>query len=184
MDVCTGTGDLAIAYARRGHAPVIGADFCREMLVLGQKKREKLGVEHQITFVSADTMQLPFSDGFFQLVVVAFGLRNVSDTARGLAEMVRVCQPLGRVAVLEFSLPEWQPLKAIYGGYFRHVLPRVGQFLAKNKQDAYSYLPASVSEFPSGPALVKKMEEAGLVSVSYRPLTLGVATLYLGSKPQ
>jgi demethylmenaquinone methyltransferase/2-methoxy-6-polyprenyl-1,4-benzoquinol methylase len=86
------------------------------------------------------------------------------------------------VAVLEFSHPRWQPFKAVYGWYFRHVLPRIGQALARNRQDAYSYLPASVGEFPSGEALAERMRAAGLKDVSYHPLTLGVATLYMGAK--
>ena len=99
----------------------------------------------------------------FQVVTVAFGLRNVADTDQGLREMTRVCRPQGRVAVLEFSMPRRQPMKALYGWYFRHVLPRIGQWLARNDHEAYSYLPESVSEFPEGPALVARMEAAGLL---------------------
>ena len=88
---------------------------------------------------------------------VAFGLRNVADTDRGLAEMTRVCRPGGQVAVLEFSTPRWQPLRGIYLLYFRHILPRIGQFFARNKSDAYEYLPASVAQFPDGEALAERM---------------------------
>jgi demethylmenaquinone methyltransferase/2-methoxy-6-polyprenyl-1,4-benzoquinol methylase len=183
LDLCTGTGDLALAYDRaaRGRTPVVGADFCRPMLVIGHGKARKASAE-QVTFVEADAQHLPFPDDAFQIVSVAFGLRNVSDTDQGLREMVRVCQPGGRIAVLEFSMPRWQPFRAIYGWYFRHVLPRIGQALARNRQDAYNYLPQSVSEFPCGEALAERMRAAGAREVHYYPLTLGVATLYVGIK--
>jgi demethylmenaquinone methyltransferase/2-methoxy-6-polyprenyl-1,4-benzoquinol methylase len=133
--------------------------------------------------LEADAQQLPFSDDSFEIVSVAFGLRNVTDTDRGLREMTRVCAAGGRVVVLEFSMPRWQPLKALYGAYFRYVLPRIGQLLARNREEAYNYLPASVGEFPQGDALAAKMRDAGLTDVVWYPLTLGVATLYIGSKP-
>jgi demethylmenaquinone methyltransferase / 2-methoxy-6-polyprenyl-1,4-benzoquinol methylase len=184
LDVCTGTGDLAFAFykATRGKAPIVAADFCREMLDIGEQKRKHAGVNGQLTFVEADAQRLPFADDHFQIVSVAFGLRNVADTDQGLREMTRVCQPGGRVAVLEFSMPRWQPLKALYGWYFRHVLPRIGQWLARNEHRAYCYLPESVGEFPAYEALAERMRAAGLSQVTFRPLTFGVATLYVGVK--
>ena len=183
LDLCTGTGDLALAYyqAGRGRAPVVGADFCHPMLVVGRGKAAQAKAE-RLTFVEADAQRLPFEENQFQIVSVAFGLRNVTDTDRGLREMLRVCRPGGRIAVLEFSLPRWQPFKFLYGWYFRHVLPRIGQALARNRQDAYHYLPQSVDEFPSGEALAERMRTAGARQVNYYPLTLGVATLYVGTK--
>ncbi len=185
LDVCTGTGDLAFAFLKRtaDRVPVVAADFCREMLEIGQQKVERVGQAERVTFVEADTEHLPFGDDTFQVVSVAFGLRNVSDTDQGLSEMTRVCRPQGRVAVLEFSMPRRQPMKALYGWYFRHVLPRLGQWLARNDHEAYSYLPESVGEFPEGPELVSRMEAAGLRQVRYYPLTFGIATLYVGVKP-
>lgn len=184
LDVCTGTGDLAIAYFRhsRGRVPVVATDFCAEMLLLGEKKKRRLGADGELRFMEADTTRLPFEDNSFQLVTVAFGLRNVSDTNGGLREMMRVCQPGGRVCVLEFSMPEHQPMKSIYAAYFRHVLPRIGQYLARNRQEAYDYLPQSVAQFPSGAALAEQMEAVGLKDVEYRPFTMGIATLYMGRK--
>jgi demethylmenaquinone methyltransferase/2-methoxy-6-polyprenyl-1,4-benzoquinol methylase len=184
LDLCTGTGDLALAYFRatRGAARVVGADFCHEMLVLGEAKARAAGAGDRLTFVEADAQRLPLPDNTFQVVCVAFGLRNVTDTDRGLREMARVCRPGGTVAVLEFSQPNWQPFRAVYGWYFRHVLPRIGQALARNRQDAYNYLPESVGEFPSGEALAERMRAAGLHAVRHRALTLGVATLYTGVK--
>lgn len=185
LDLCTGTGDLALAYHRaaEGRAQIVGADFCHEMLAIGRQKGERQSETQSLSFVEADAQHLPFDGDQFQVVSVAFGLRNVADTDAGLREMVRVCAPGGQVAVLEFSSPRWQPFKAIYGWYFRNVLPKIGQLLARNKQSAYEYLPASVGEFPQGEALADRMRAAGLTEVWFRGLTLGVATLYVGSKP-
>jgi demethylmenaquinone methyltransferase/2-methoxy-6-polyprenyl-1,4-benzoquinol methylase len=184
LDLCTGTGDLALAYFRAGggKVPVVGADFCPEMLSFAEKKRVAAGLSDALTFQEADAQNLPFPDNHFQIVSVAFGLRNVADTDQGLREMARVCQPGGKVAVLEFSMPRWQPFKAFYGWYFRHVLPRIGQFLARNSSAAYEYLPASVGEFPSYEQLVDRMLAAGLREAKFYPLTFGIATLYVGTK--
>jgi demethylmenaquinone methyltransferase / 2-methoxy-6-polyprenyl-1,4-benzoquinol methylase len=183
LDLCTGTGDLALAYHRagRGQTPIIGADFCAPMVVIGEQKRKKAAAE-RLSFTVADAQQLPFADESFQIVSVAFGLRNVSDTDRGLAEMARVCRSGGSVAVLEFSMPTWQPFRAIYGWYFRHVLPRIGQFFARNRFDAYNYLPESVGQFSQGEELAARMRAVGLSPVRLYPLTFGVATLYVGVK--
>ena len=185
LDVCTGTGDLAFAFARhtRGQTPIIASDFCREMLDIGRKKLQRYGRHENVTFVEADAQALPFASDTFQCVSVAFGLRNVANTDQALAEMARVCRPGGRVAVLEFSMPSRQPMRALYGWYFRHVLPRLGQWLARNDHAAYRYLPESVGEFPSGSALTARMETAGLHDVRCYSLTGGIATLYLGVKP-
>ena len=184
LDVCCGTGDLALAYYRstRGRVPIVATDFCPEMLEIGEQKKHHAGINGTLRFMEADTEQLPFGDNEFQIVAVAFGLRNVSDTDRGLSEMVRVCCVGGRVAVLEFSQPRRQPVRSLYGWYFRHVLPRIGQFFARNDQEAYHYLPASVGEFPCGEALAVRMRAAGLRDVSFYPLTFGIATLYVGKK--
>jgi demethylmenaquinone methyltransferase/2-methoxy-6-polyprenyl-1,4-benzoquinol methylase len=184
LDVCTGTGDLAVAFWKRagGNTDVVAADFCREMLDVGEQKKRRKGINGRMTFVEADAQQLPFEDDTFQIVCVAFGLRNVADTDRGLQEMTRVCQPGGHVAVLEFSMPERQPIKSLYGWYFRHVLPKVGQWLARNDHEAYDYLPQSVGEFPQGKQLTARMNRAGLREASYYPLSFGVATLYVGVK--
>jgi demethylmenaquinone methyltransferase/2-methoxy-6-polyprenyl-1,4-benzoquinol methylase len=115
-------------------------------------------------------------------VTVAFGLRNVADTDRGIREMVRVCREGGQVMVLEFSQPSIWGLRQAYGFYFRNVLPRVGQWLARNDKSAYKYLPESVGQFPDGQALADRMTNAGLQDVSFTPLTIGVATIYEGTK--
>lgn len=181
LDVCTGTGDLALSYLKktRGKTRVVGADFTHEMLQLALTKNSS----EALTFLEADTQQLPFADDQFQIVSVAFGLRNVSDTRQGLKEMIRVCQPGGQVAVLEFSIPTNPLFRAGYQFYFKHILPRMGQLLARNQQSAYNYLPESVSEFPYGKALADIMDECGLEGTRWYPLTFGIATLYTGVKP-
>ena len=183
LDVCTGTGDLALAYFRAA-APgvgIVGSDFCRPMLELGARKARALGAE-RIRWIEADTQRLPFPDDLFQIVCVAFGLRNVSDTEGGLREMVRVCRSGGSVAVLEFSMPRFRPLRLLYAFYFHHLLPRLGQALAANRQGAYNYLPASVSEFPQGEAMLARLRWAGLEQLRWVPLTGGIASLYVGVK--
>lgn len=184
LDLCTGTGDLALAYWRfsEGQVPIVAADFCPEMLAVGEAKKQRLGIGEQLQFVEADAEQLPFPDGSFQIVSVAFGLRNVSNPDLGLQEMTRVCQSGGRVAVLEFSQPQIEPLRSLYAWYFRHVLPRIGQLCTRNASQAYHYLPTSVDQFPHGDHLAARMRDAGLSRVGFRPLTWGVATLYVGTK--
>jgi demethylmenaquinone methyltransferase/2-methoxy-6-polyprenyl-1,4-benzoquinol methylase len=182
LDVCTGTGDLAFAFEKStgGQVPVIGSDFCFPMLEVGEQK--KSSAAQSVTFVEADAQNLPFPNDEFQVVSAAFGLRNVADTDLGLREMTRVCKPGGQVAILEFSVPRKQPIKGMYGWYFKNVLPRIGQALAKNNSSAYDYLPDSVGEFPCYEALAKKMKNAGMSHVEFFPLTFGIATLYVGVK--
>ena len=184
LDLCTGTGDLALAYFRAADQAtrIVAADFCHEMLTIGRDKGRRARASDRISFVEADAQELPFADDFFQIVSVAFGLRNLSDTMRGLEEMVRVCRPQGQVAVLEFSQPGFRPLGAIYRAYFRYVLPAIGQALVRNQHAAYNYLPQSVGEFASGAELAEMLSAAGLRNVTFHPMTLGVATLYMGTK--
>jgi demethylmenaquinone methyltransferase/2-methoxy-6-polyprenyl-1,4-benzoquinol methylase len=184
LDVCTGTGDLALAYDRSagGTTPIIAADFCHEMLVIGRQKSQQVGAAGRITFIEADAQSLPLPSNTFQIVCVAFGLRNVADTDRGIAEMVRVAAAGGRVVILEFSTPTREPFKSVYGWYFRRVLPRIGKWFARDSAGAYEYLPASVGEFPQGEALIERMRAAGLTNLRRYPLTFGVATLYVGEK--
>lgn len=185
LDACTGTGDLAIAMARSlgRETAIVGSDFCVEMLQIAREKQaKKLPGYSKVQFIEADTQELPFPENHFQAVTVAFGLRNVAVTEKGLLEMMRVCKKGGQVAVLEFSKPTVFGLRHLYNAYFKHLLPRVGQSLSKNKQSAYEYLPQSVQEFPSGEALAKIMRAVGLSDIKMVPMTLGVVTLYVGTK--
>jgi demethylmenaquinone methyltransferase/2-methoxy-6-polyprenyl-1,4-benzoquinol methylase len=181
LDLCTGTGDLALAYDRaaKGAVPIVAADFCHEMLVLAAEKAKQ---HPRIRFVEADAQALPFPDDTFQIVTVAFGLRNVTDTDRGLAEMTRVAKPGGRIAILEFSKPRNRVFGSLYGFYFRRVLPCVGQLLSRSRENAYKYLPESALRFPDYEALAEKMRSHGLTDVMFRPFSFGIATLYTARK--
>jgi len=184
LDVCTGTGDLAFEYDRAhgGRVPIVGADFSGEMLAQAVAKSRQRGSHSRIGFVQADAQLLPFADDCFEVVAVAFGLRNVTDTDRGLREMVRVSRTGGRLAVLEFSRPRHWFFGRAYRAYFRYILPLVGQLFSRSGDKAYAYLPASVMEFPDGEALAERMRGAGLREVTFTPFTLGIATLYVGTK--
>jgi demethylmenaquinone methyltransferase/2-methoxy-6-polyprenyl-1,4-benzoquinol methylase len=185
LDCCTGTADLALAYdiAGKGDLPIIATDFCREMLLLGHAKVQKAGARGRITLVEGDTQRLPVPSNTFGVVSVAFGLRNVRDTVRGVDEMIRVARPGGKLAILEFSRPRGRLLGRLYLGFFRHLLPRVGQALAPNQDGAYNYLPQSVLEFPDGQAMLDLLAARGLTELVQHPLTGGIATLYVGTKP-
>lgn len=185
LDCCTGTADLAVAYDQASNqgCPIVGSDFCRPMLEIGRAKTKKAGRDSRITLVEADTQRLPFPDAVFGIVVVAFGLRNVENTALGLSEMARVARPGGTVAVLEFSKPRGRILGGLYLAFFRQVLPRVGQAIAPNSDRAYEYLPTSVLQFPEGQAMLDLMASCGLRDPKRHVFTGGIATLYVASKP-
>jgi demethylmenaquinone methyltransferase/2-methoxy-6-polyprenyl-1,4-benzoquinol methylase len=180
LDVCAGTGDLTFELAGE-RCSVVGADFCPPMLALARAKgRSRSGT---FRFVAADALSLPFPDRTFDLVTVAFGLRNLADPARGLREVWRVLRPGGRMLVLEFARPRVPILGSLYYVYFRSVLPRLGSLLNRRSGDAYRYLHRSVMGFPERGAAVELLEAAGFTEVGYRLLTLGIAALYLGRRP-
>lgn len=185
LDCCTGTADLALAYDRAaaGRTQVIGADFCREMLDLGRAKVQKRAAQSRVLLIEGDAQRLPVPDDTFGVVSVAFGLRNVRDTVRGIDEMIRAARPGGKVAILEFSRPRSGILGRLYLGFFRHILPRVGQAIAPNEDGAYHYLPRTVLEFPDGQDMLDLLAARGLAELKMFPLTLGIATLYVGTKP-
>ncbi len=178
LDVATGTGDLAVALAERvqpgGH--VIGVDFSEPMLRLARLK-----VAHKalpISFVTGDALDLDFSDDSFAATLCAFGLRNVDDRLQCLREMVRVTLPGRNVVILELTPPS----NLLARQYMDHVIPRLGQLLARAR-DAYSYLPESVFEFPDAQTLGAMMQSAGLRGVTYRYLNFGTVALHWGTKP-
>jgi demethylmenaquinone methyltransferase/2-methoxy-6-polyprenyl-1,4-benzoquinol methylase len=177
LDVCTGTGDLAIATARQARH-VIGVDFSGEMLRLGRDKVRVASLETRVALARGDAMRLPFPDDSFDAATIAFGIRNVLDPVRAGAELGRVLRPGGRLAILEFGLPALPGLRQAYGWYFRAVLPRVGRLVSRHT-NAYSYLPASVEQFPSGDEFVALLGRAGFRNAEARPLAAGAVWLYI-----
>jgi demethylmenaquinone methyltransferase/2-methoxy-6-polyprenyl-1,4-benzoquinol methylase len=183
LDICTGTADLALAYwrASRATVDVVGVDFCHPMLLRAQEKCRRLKAVG-VRLVEADATALPCPADMFQIVCVAFGLRNIQDPEKGLQEMIRVCRQGGHVVILEFSMPRSSLLRTLYGWYFRWILPRIGQAVAPNRFEAYHYLPASVGQFPPEQYWTERMEVAGLRHVAVHSLTFGIASLYIGQK--
>jgi len=185
LDVCTGTGDLAIAYSKMLNVSgnVIGTDFCHEMVKLADHKLRKKNLSNKIEVLGADTLHLPFQDNYFQVSAVAFGIRNVSDLRAGIEEMVRITAAGGRVVILEFSQPTNPIFKAIYYFYFKKILPLIGRLISRSKYNAYSYLPSSVLNFPDRQGLKKHMESCGLEDVKIYSRTMGIVTIHVGQKP-
>jgi demethylmenaquinone methyltransferase/2-methoxy-6-polyprenyl-1,4-benzoquinol methylase len=172
LDLCCGTGDLALALERHGPAAVIGSDFCHSMLLLARQKRLARMVE-------ADALRLPFADAAMDLVTVAFGFRNLADYDAGLREIKRVLRPDGWAAILEFSEPTGPLFGPLYRFYFERILPPVGGAVSGDRA-AYAYLRSSVLKFPPPDELAAWMREVGFRNVSYQRLTFGAACLHCG----
>lgn len=182
LDVATGTGDLALLIARRHpRVQVEGVDPSERMLEKGRAKVLDAGLDGRVRLVTGDAEALPYPDGVFQGVTIAFGIRNVPDRERGLAEMARVTAPGGRVAVLELSEPGGGLLGSVARFHVRAVVPRVGAVLSGERE--YRYLQSSIAEFPPADAFADMMRRAGLVDVRAIPLTLGVCHLFVGTRP-
>ena len=184
LDVCTGTGELALAYSDKIAADgfVIGSDFCFEMLVIGNQKVERKHQGVPARFLAADTLILPFLDNTFDIVSVGFGIRNVSDLEMGIREMGRVAAPGGRVVILEFTQPVNPLFRSLYYFYFTKILPFVGNLISRSKDDAYGYLPRSVMKFPDCDALKQVMEQCGLIDVQFHRKTFGIVAIHVGKK--
>jgi demethylmenaquinone methyltransferase/2-methoxy-6-polyprenyl-1,4-benzoquinol methylase len=178
LDLCCGTGDLALELARQ--TLVIGVDFCRPMLRIGQAKIARRRA--RVLLVEGDALSLPFPDDLFSAVTIAFGLRNLESPARGLREIHRVLRPGGVAAVLEFSRPSLPLFRHVFLFYFRNLLPRIGTWIS-GVPGPYAYLRDSVQAFPDQRQLVRMMEDAGFKAVRYINLTGGIAALHLGEKP-
>ncbi len=178
LDVACGTGDLSLTLFESTGARVVGADFCRPMLEIAAVKTPK-----ELPLIEGDALALPFRDGTFEVVTIAFGLRNLASVEGGLAELRRVLKPGGWVAVLEFSRPANAMLRPLFGLYFTKVLPLLGG-LVSGSHGAYSYLPASVQKFPDQKQLLLLMQQAGFEQVKFENLTGGIAALHMGKRPE
>lgn len=175
LDLCAGTLDLASELGNRPGfgGQVIAADFVPAMLIRGAGKSAR------VCPAAADALQLPFDDAVFAGATVGFGVRNLMDLDAGLREAARVLTPGARLVVLEFTVPRWQPLRALYLAYFRHVLPRIGRLVSKHTS-AYDWLPASVLAFPDPPALAARLEAAGFEAVRWELLWGGIVAIHVG----
>jgi demethylmenaquinone methyltransferase/2-methoxy-6-polyprenyl-1,4-benzoquinol methylase len=183
LDVCTGTGDVALAAARarRGAGRVIGVDFAGAMLARAAEKAGSTGLGRRVRLVRGDATAIPLPDNAVDGATIAFGIRNVSRPEAACRELLRTLRPGGRLAILEFGLPVVPAVRPLYLWYFRHVLPRIGRAVSRHDA-AYSYLPASVGAFPWGDAFAQLLRGEGFNNVKSRPLTLGIVYLYTATK--
>ncbi|MCX7605329.1 MAG: bifunctional demethylmenaquinone methyltransferase/2-methoxy-6-polyprenyl-1,4-benzoquinol methylase UbiE [Bryobacteraceae bacterium] len=179
LDLCCGTGDLALALERRaaGDALLIGGDFCRPMLEEARRKQRRRGA--RIEWIECDGLQLPFPPGSLDLVTIAFGFRNFANYRAGLAELRRVIKPGGMLAILEFSTPPNPVFRALYRFYSETLLPALGGWISGDR-GAYTYLPESVKKFPNAERLAAEMEAAGFTRVRFRRMTFGIVALHTG----
>ena len=175
LDLCSGTGDQALALTRRDHA-VLAADFCVPMLALARSKYARRN-DSAPAGLAADALDLPFPDHVFAAVTVSFGLRNVADLETALEEIHRVLAPTGKLIVLEFALPTAAVVRSVYQFYFRRLLPWIGRRVSASS-DAYQYLPDSVPDFPQRQELTARMRSAGFDHASWRDLAGGTVCLY------
>jgi len=175
LDLATGTGDLAIALQEGiPNAEITGSDFSKEMLEIAKQK----GLERTVL---ADIVALPFPDGSFDCVTIAFGLRNVQDWSAALREMARVLRENGHLLILDFSLPQWAVLRAAYRIYLHRCLPLIAAALTR-RRNAYEYLGNSIEEFPNGDVLLRLIESNGFTDASAAPVTGGIVTIYIAAK--
>ncbi|MBM3728185.1 MAG: bifunctional demethylmenaquinone methyltransferase/2-methoxy-6-polyprenyl-1,4-benzoquinol methylase UbiE [Acidobacteria bacterium] len=179
LDLCCGTGDLLLALQARTQQTVLGSDFCHPMLLEARRKVAARGARSPL--FEADALELPLATGSLDLVTVAFGFRNFASYQTGLTELLRVLKPGGALAILEFSTPPNPLVRAGYGFYSRHVLPRVGAAISGDRE-AYSYLPESVRKFPGAEELADDMLRTGFQTVQLYRLTFGIVALHIGVK--
>lgn len=182
LDVATGTGDLAIAAAKKiTDSNVVGIDIAAQMLEVGRVKIEDKNLSARIEMKVGDSEALPYADNHFDAVLCAYGVRNFQDLPKGLSEMCRVMRKGGRLAILEFSQPKTFPVKQVFSIYFKYVMPLFGKMVSKHST-AYNYLPESVMAFPEGQDFCKILEQCGYKNVKARPLTFGITSLYTAEK--
>ena len=184
LDLCTGTADLAIAAAeaRPGAARVVGVDFAGAMLTIGAAKLRARRLDRAVMLVRGDAARIPAAGGTVVAVTVAFGIRNVEQTDRACAEILRILKPGGRLAVLEFAMPTAPLVRGMYQWYFNRVLPAIGRLVSRHNA-AYAYLPASVSAFATPEQFASILRRQGFTKVTAKPLTFGIVYLYTAVRP-
>ncbi|MBQ8205692.1 MAG: bifunctional demethylmenaquinone methyltransferase/2-methoxy-6-polyprenyl-1,4-benzoquinol methylase UbiE [Alistipes sp.] len=183
MDLATGTGDLAIAMAKRvDRTQILGVDLSEEMLAVARAKIQKQGLEERIMLEKGDAENLTMvADGSLDAVTVAFGVRNFENMERGLSEIYRTLRAGGKLVVLEFSMPKNRLIRWIYSQYAHRLLPRIGAVISKDKR-AYTYLPDSVEEFPAPERFAEIVRSVGFSSVRLRSQSFGIAYIYDATK--
>ena len=182
LDVAIGTADLAIEIVKQGKAQyVTGIDLSTEMMKIGAKKVEKAHLQEQISFTEGSALALPYPDGHFDAVTCAYGVRNFSDLNQGLREMRRVLKPGGQLMILEFSYPKNKIIAWLYDVYFSKILPKIGKWMSKDKT-AYQYLNSSVKNFIWGKEMTEHLRKAEFSEVHYRTLSMGITTVYEGTR--
>jgi len=181
LDIATGTGDFAISASKYTNATITGIDISQGMLDVGVEKINKKGLTDRIKLQLADSENLPFQDNSYDAITAGFGVRNFDDLNKGLSEMYRTLKSGGIIAILEPSEPTYFPLKQFYKLYFHHILPFIGGIISKDK-NAYTYLPDSVSAFPSEKFFLTKLNKAGFKESEHIPLTFGIVSLYIAIK--
>ena len=184
LDICCGTGDMTMALLKHrpsGAVPILAADFARSMLARGAAKfaQRRPGNATAVP-LEADALHLPLRSGSLDLVVTAFGFRNLANYEAGLREFGRVLKPGGQLGILDFSEPGGLVGKA-YAVYFRRVLPTIGRMVC-GKDGPYNYLPASVGKFPPPPQMLDLMRSTGFADCAWTPYTFGIAGLYMASR--
>jgi demethylmenaquinone methyltransferase/2-methoxy-6-polyprenyl-1,4-benzoquinol methylase len=181
LDIATGTGDYAREILSRGPARVIAFDLAPEMLVHLKRKARRWPHPERLEVVQGDAEQLPFPEGHVQGVTIGFGIRNFPDRQRALCECARVLSPGGRLVILELAGIPNPVLRALFGVYFRRVLPVIGGWISGDRE-AYRYLPESVARFPERPTFLAMMEQAGFTGCRCLDLSLGIASIFIGEK--
>jgi demethylmenaquinone methyltransferase/2-methoxy-6-polyprenyl-1,4-benzoquinol methylase len=181
LDVATGTGDFAIAASKLDVEEIIGFDLSEKMIRVGEEKVKRLSLGQLIHFEKGDSENMPFQDGAFDAITVAFGVRNFENMQKGLDEFLRVLKPGGVAIILEFSKPRYFPFKQLYRFYFFHILPFIGGIISKDAS-AYNYLPESVMAFPDGQNFLDILGATGFAKAKQKRLTMGIATIYIAQK--
>lgn len=181
LDIATGTGDLAILFAQTTAEEIIGLDISQGMLDIGKKKIQEKNLDSKIKMVLGDGENIPYPDNYFDVITVAYGVRNFENLEKGLSEILRTIKPGGQLIILETSVPTKFPFKQGYAFHSKFILPTIGKLFSKDKS-AYTYLSESANEFPFGEALNNILRKIGFIDVKHLPQTFGVATIYHASK--